>query len=157
MSLTLPALQATLAQQTGEVFLECLSITPDGGSTIRLVNNTQDITRSAGVFEKFPFRITGISQDEQQLPQMQITIDNIDQRIITMARQYAGTQTEITVNYDVVLSSSPNSVEYGPIPFRVDDIAADAKTLNLRVSFNVGFLNAAFPHRQFSPGNAEGV
>lgn len=143
-----------LAQSTSEVFLECLTITHTDITALRLVNDRVDLTRTTGVFTAFPFAVQGMRQSPDQLPQIRITVDNVDQRIITALRAIAGTRDDITVSYEVVLASSANTIEYGPVDFRVAGLNIAPASIALDLSFHSGFLNAAFPGGQFSPANA---
>lgn len=155
MALSQTALQAVLAQATAEVFLECLTIShADLATPLRLVNDRKDLTRTAGTFTAFPFAVTGIRQSADQLPQMSLTIDNVDQRVILALRSLAGTRSDITVTYEVVLAGTPNTVEYGPVDFRMADVNESAVSLVLDLEYHSGFLNKAFPALQFSPSNA---
>ena len=155
MALSQTALQAVLAQSTERVFLECLTIShADLAETLRLANDRVDLTRTAGTFIAFPFQVTGMRQSPDQLPQMRITVDNVDQRVITALRTLAGTRKDITMTYEVVLADTPDVLEYGPIDFRVDSVNVSPDSIALDLSFHSGFLNAAFPAGQFAPSNA---
>lgn len=155
MALSQTALQAVLAQSTEQVFLECLTIThADLTTPLRFVNDLQDLARTAGTYTAFPFQVTGMRQSSDQLPQMRITIDNVDQRVVLALRSLSGSRTDISVAYDVVLAGAPNVVEYGPVDFRVDNVGISPAAVSLDLSFHSGFLNAAFPAGQFAPSNA---
>ena len=154
MSLSQAGLQAALAQSTDQCFLECLVFShPAMTETMRLVNNTQNITRNSGEYFRANFEVIGMNQDEGQLPQMRIKVANIDQRLITEVRKLSGTRVDIECVYDVVLADTPDVIEYGPIQFRVDSVGNALQALDLNLSFRSGFLNAAFPHLQFAPSN----
>lgn len=155
MSLSQAGLQAVLSQSTEQCFLECLTIShPDMASDLLLVNDRQDLVRTAGTFSKAAFSIDGVRQDEEQLPALKITADNVDQRIITQVRSLAGSREKINVKYEVVLADTPNVVEYGPINFKVENISNNLMQIQLVCSFNRGFLNSAHPYLQFAPSNA---
>lgn len=155
MPLSAAAQKALQSAQTDEVFLECLTIThPTMAEPLRLVNDRQDLARTAGTFQRFPFQITAPVNDEQRMPELRISIDNVDQRIVTAIRSLAGDPDEVTITYEVVLHSSPNTVEYGPIDFRLDGVQNAPQTLQLVCSFHRGFLNAGFPGRLIAPSNA---
>ena len=154
MSLSQRALQAVLAQATSETLLKCVTISHTDITTQRLVNDRQDLTRAAGTFTAFPFEVTGPHQSEDRLPQLHIALDNVDQRIITALRSVAGTREDITVVYEEVLRATPDTVETGPVSFRVDRVRNTLTTVSLELSLHSGFLNAAFPAGQFAPSNA---
>lgn len=149
------AIQAMLSKRTSVVFLECITVThPDLSEPLLFVNDNQDLVRTAGTFKKHNFEVQGINQQEDQLPTMRIRICNVDQRVITAVRPLAGTRDDITFTYEVVLDSTPNVIEYGPIDFRVEDVAVTLTTLEFNLAFHSGLLDAAFPNLQFAPSNA---
>lgn len=149
------ALQAVLSSSTEAVFLDCITIDhPDLGTPLRLVNDKKDLERTAGTFSKFNFEVRGVTQRKNQLPSMKIRLGNIDQRVIETIRPLAGTRDDITFTYEMVLHETPNTVEYGPIDFRVEQVSVTLQTIDFELSFHEGLLNAAFPFLQFAPSNA---
>jgi hypothetical protein len=151
MSLSQAGLQAALAQHTDEAFLECLTIAHPSVTTIRLVNDRQDLTRSAGTFIAFPFRARLQPKSEDRIAEAEIIADNVDQRIITALR---GLSDGATATYEVVLADTPNTVEAGPFEFEIMGFSADAATITLRVSGDYRVLNEAWPKDYFAPWNA---
>lgn len=142
------ALQAALAQETEEVFLACLTIEhPDLQTPIRLVNDTQDLVRAAGTFIAFPFEVPVPDADDQKLSQVQIRIDNVDRSITDTIRGLDG-KPQITL--EVVLASSPDTVEAGPFPFSLLDSGYDALAVTGRLGFE-DVLNEPFPKDSFTP------
>lgn len=87
MALSQSALQVVLAQATNQVFLECLMVShADLAQPLRLINGRADLTRAAGMFTAFLFQVAGMNQSPDQMPQMRITIDNVDQRVVLALR-----------------------------------------------------------------------
>lgn len=158
MALSQGALQAVLASATEKVFLECITIEHSSLSeTLRLVNDTVDLTRSAGTFTHFPFSITAATQAADRPPAIDITADAVDQRVVTAVRGLAGIREKAKITYEIVLSDTPDQVEFGPVEFEFDSMSTDSATkVNVRASFLKGALNDAFPHKQFAPSNAAG-
>ncbi|HET8702044.1 MAG TPA: hypothetical protein VFL97_10315 [Nitrococcus sp.] len=58
------------------------------------------------------------------------------------------------MSYEVVVASSPNTIEYGPVDFRADNVNIASAMVSLDLPFHSGFLNATFPAGQFAPSNA---
>ena len=153
MTLSATALQSALAGWTDEIWLECLTFDHDSlASPIRLVNDKQDLVRTAGTFTAFPFTFQDFTRADDQSVVAMITADNVDQQIITALRGITG---KPTVTYEAVLHDSPNTVERGPMDFEVLGFQTNASTISLRVSFALSFLNEAFPKDYFAPWNAE--
>jgi hypothetical protein len=145
-------IQATLASWTDEILLICLTFDHDDlASPIRLVNDTQDLVRSAGTFTAFPFDYQDYVRGEDQTAEVIITADNVDQRIIEALR---GLSSRPTVTYELVLRSSPNTIEKGPIEFEIVGFEAALGMISLRASPARAFLGYAHPKDYFSPGNA---
>jgi hypothetical protein len=153
--LTPDAVRAALAQTTDEVFLECLTIAhPSLSPSIRLVNNTQDLSRSAGTFIAFPFSARLQPRSDDMDATAEIVADNVDQRIVAALR---GLSHGATVTYEVVLASAPNDVQQGPFEFEIQSFSANISTVSLSISFALGFLNEAFTKDYFAPWNASSI
>lgn len=150
MSLSQDGLQAALAQWTDQTFLECLTISHTSISDILLVNDKQDLVRTAGTFVAFPFRSRLHTRAEDRIPEAELVCDNVDQRIIQNLR---GLAEGATLTYEVVLADSPNTVEQGPFDFEIKDFMASIHTVALRVGFAMDFLNERWPAHWFAPWN----
>lgn len=152
--LTLPALRGMFAGETDEAFLVCLTIEhEDLAAPIRLVNDTVDLTRSAGEFIAWPFEVALPDDVEAQLPRVQLVIDNVDRAIVAAIRPLQG---RVTLTLEVVLASSPNEVEAGPYALTLKDVSYD----RLTVSGTLGYedvLNAPYPKDSFTPLNSTGL
>jgi Domain of unknown function (DUF1833) len=152
VTLSSTALQSALAGWTDQIWLECLTfehasiVTP-----IRLVNDRQDLVRTAGTFTAFPFEFQDFVRADDQSVIAMITADNVDQQIITALRGITG-KPEVT--YEAVLFDSPNTVERGPMQFEVLGFQTNMTTMSLRISFALSFLSEAFPAGYFAPWNA---
>src|SRR6056297_749549 len=155
MALSQGALQAVLASATEKVFLECLTITHSEIDTIRLVNDSVDLERSLDTFKRFPFQVSAATQSQDRPPAINITADAVDQRLVLALRSLAGKREVANIRYEVVLSDTPDIVEFGPVDFSFDSVSGDSATnVTVRASFLKGALNDAFPSRQFAPSNA---
>jgi len=149
------ALQAVLASATEKVFLECLTISHPDIDTLRLVNDTVDLERSLETFRRFPFEVSAATQTQDRPPAINITADAVDQRVVLALRSLAGKREVANIRYEVVLSDTPDIVEFGPVDFSFDSVSGDSATnVTVRASFLKGALNDAFPSRQFAPSNA---
>lgn len=154
MPLTQPALQAVLSSATSQVFLQCLVISHPDIEDLYLVNNTEDIVRTESTFQRFPFSVSASTQSEQRPPSITISADAVDQRLITRARQLAGKRERAIIRYEIILASSPDSVEFGPVFFELDGINQGSDTdMTIRASILKGALDDAFPKGQFTPSN----
>lgn len=154
MPLSQTALQAVLSSATDMVFLECLTVSHPEINTIRLVNNTENLTRSEGEFFRFPFEVSAATQVQDRPPSIDINADAVDQRVVQALREIAGKRTRAKITYEVVLADTPNSVEFGPVIFEFDTMSVDSATkVTVKASFLRGSLDDAFPAGQFAPSN----
>lgn len=148
------ALQAMLSRETDEVFLVTMRISHSSFPTIRIVNNTQSITKSDGIYQPFPFSIVLPNDTEEQVPQMQVQFDNIDEMITDAVRTVSGRPN---CSFEVVLASSPNTVEAGPYNFTIMSAQYDAKTVSCTLGFEEDILNQAVPKGVYNPSNSPGL
>ena len=157
MALSQGALQAVLASATEKVFLECLTITHSEIDTIRLVNDSVNLTRSIGEYFHFPFSVTAATQNQDTPPALNITADAVNQTLVLNLRQLAGKRENPKITYEIVLADSPDTIEFGPVEFEYEGISGDSSTqVTVRAGYLKGALNDAFPARQFAPSNVSG-
>ncbi len=149
------ALQAMLAQQTGQVFLTCMSIAAPPGSnafaTQYIVDDLQPLVRADATYQPFPFQVALPADDDSTIPHVQATIDNIDRSITSLIRTVAGLPT---VEFSIVLASSPNTVEVGPFNFSMLSAAYDALTVTCSLGYEEDFLNQQVPSDLYTPTNS---
>lgn len=149
------ALQAMLAQQTAEVFVPCLSIThPSFAEPIRLAYNTESVNRSAGEFKPYPFQINLPAQVEDEPPSMTLTVDNTDLSVNDAIRNITG---QPTVTFDVVLASSPNTVEAGPFVMGLQNVQADAQTITGTLGYEMDLFAQQVPSQEYLPTSSPGL
>jgi hypothetical protein len=152
VTLSNDALQSALSQWTDECWLECLTFEHSSLSApIRLVNDRQDLVRTPGTFTAFPFAVKLHERTEDGFGQAEIRADGVDQSLIDDLRSI---EHGLTVTYELVLLSSPNTVEHGPIEFEVRSIVANAGTISLLVAFALNMLGEAHPKDYFAPWNS---
>lgn len=150
------ALRAMLAQETGEVFLICLTVNHQSfSSPILIVNDQKPLVRTAGTFEPFAFEINLPNEEEDRIPNVTVTFDNVDRSIIQVIRTITGARPSVTM--EVVLASSPNTVEAGPFNFAILSITYDASTVQATLGFEDDLLNTAFPGDTYTPANSKGL
>jgi hypothetical protein len=148
------ALAAMFAQETDEVFLMCVMIEHDDlAAPIRLVRNTEAIERGGETYLPFPFELELPSDVEDQLPHVQLVIDNVDRTIVRAIRPLKG---KALVTVDVVLASSPDTVERGPFELKLQSVDYNALTVSGELAYE-DTLNAAYPKDQFTPINSPGL
>lgn len=151
------ALRAMLAQETGEVFLVCVTIAhPSFTAPYLLVADQVPLVRTAGTFEPFAFALNLPNEQEDSPPVVQMSIDNIDTEILKSIRNLpAGKRPDIKI--EVVLASSPNVVEKGPYDFQFLSTDYDQASITGTIGFEDDILNTAIPGQSYTPTNSRGL
>jgi hypothetical protein len=150
---TAAAITAINASSTDVAFWFLLTITPGSGAPIRFVNNRENVTSRGDEFLAYPFSVVLPTDDDQRVPTVRLTIDNVDRAIIEAIRAQS---TPPTVKIEVVTSTYPDIVEK-TIDFlylrSVDyDAMAITGTLEAR-----GILNQRFPRENYTAGVFPGL
>ena len=148
------AMHAMFAQQTGEVFLVCLTITHPSITTQRLVNNTQPVVRSAGTYQPYPVQLSLPAQLDDQLPTVDIVVDNVDREVLQQIREVSGVPK---VTMEVILASSPDTVEAGPFDFSLKQASYDVLAITGTLGYEDDILNQRVPAMSYTPSNSPGL
>ena len=121
------------AQSTDEVWLTLLTIDSDElAAPLRFVNNNESLSSRGNVFMAFPFDIEFPGQDEENPGEARLVIDNIDGSIVNFIRNIV---TPPAVSIEVVLASTPNSVEAAFANMTLRNVSYDAKTVSGLLKF----------------------
>lgn len=154
VSLTQAAVKALTAQETGEIFLMLVTITHSSMPTpLYFVNNTVDIISRGQTYLGWPFQIALPDEREDALPQVQLQIDNVDRRIMEGVRLLA---TPATVALEIVLASSPDTLERGPFTFRLVNVEYTALLITATLAPE-DVLNEPAMQHIFSPSTFPGL
>lgn len=153
-AVSLPALRAMMAQETDEVFIACLKIEHPDIATIRLAYNTEPVVRVDGTYMPYPFQVNLPDQVENQIPQVTVTVDNTDLAVNDAIRTLTGTPK---VTFDVVLASSPDSVEAGPFVADLQFATADAQTIQGTLGYEMDIFRQRVPGQSYTPANSPGL
>jgi hypothetical protein len=143
------------AQETAEVWLFLLTIThPQLDQTLRFVNNLTDIVSRGQTYLGGPFELVLPDEvDEDQPPRVSISIDNVDRTIVEALRSISGAPA---ITLEIILASSPDTVEAGPFDFTLRDATGDAVAVTGTLAFE-DLLSEPYPAGTFSPANFPGL
>jgi hypothetical protein len=151
---------AALAQETERVMLMLLKIEYGPGapvgeqfSPIYLVANTEAITSNGNVHSPFNFKTPMPVQSGGSLPGVRFRIDNVDRQIIQVLRPIT---TAPKVSVSVVMDNTPNTIEVGPIAFRLREWDADVQVLD-GILVPADILREPFPLIRFVPSYFPGL
>lgn len=153
-ALTPAAVRALTAQETGEVFLMLVTIAhPNLTPTLYFVNDTVDLVSRGNTFLGWPFQLALPEEREDSLPTVQLQIDNVDRQIMQGIRALT---TAPTVTLEVVLASSPDTVEAGGFNFTLRGVDYDALVITGTLAPE-DILNEPAVWQTFSPANFPGL
>ena len=148
------AAASALAAQTAEVWVTCLTISGTGLSTIRICNDSVPLGRTAGTFHPYAFEAELPEDTEDWNGTVPVRIDNVDREVSRKVRAYAGLPN---CRLEVVLASSPNTVEMGPFDFSILTADTDETALVLSLGYADGFLDQAVLAQNYTPSNSAGL
>ena len=142
---------ALYAPQTGEAFLHLIAIDHDDlASPIYLTDNLTDIVSNGITYTAFPI-VIGLTPDVPgELPQIDATICAVDRSIITAVRSIA---TPPEVNTSVIMASTPDTIECGPMFHEATGIDYNATEVRMRLE-GERFLTEPWPSRLYTPTNS---
>lgn len=152
--LSAAARRALSGEETGEVFLFLLTITNVGlAQPLRFVNDTADLVSRGHTYLGCPFSITLPEDREDQLGQVVLAIDNIDRSIVAALRAI---QQVPSVVLEVVLASSPDTLEAGPFRFNLRQATYDSLVVQGTLQYE-DILNEPYPKAKFLPSTTGGL
>ncbi len=154
-TLSSDVLTAIHAQTTDKAFLNLLTIDHDDlPSPLRLVDNTENVTSRGNVYTAFPFRAALPPETENEVPRVQIMICNVDRSLMDEIRALVSPPS---ITLEVILASTPDTVEVGPFSFVMKSVDYDQVTIESTIGFEEDFLTEPFPAGRFSPTDFPGL
>jgi hypothetical protein len=146
--------EAVVSQNTDQVFLFLLTLNhTDLTNPILVVNNTENITSNGNVYTAFPFNLVLPQDDGESLPQVVITLSNVSLEFIDEIR---GLNGALDVKLDVILASSPNTIEMSIDGMKTYTISYDAQNIQATCQIE-DVLNMSFPNELYLPSNFPGL
>lgn len=150
-------------EQTSPWLLCLQMVNVAGDLTIRVVNNTEDVTFKGELYQAFPFEIDTIPEATKgSLPTVAIKLSNVDRTIQAYVEQDATfgsgwTVTLFLVHADHLADTSPEGqVSEIEQTWQSLDVTASAETITI----NLGMANpmlVQFPSQKFSGGFCQRV
>ena len=125
---------------SSDALLYLLTWTGKDGTT-RVVNNLEDVTSRGQVFQAYPFSLNLQVDDGEKVPEIQIVIDNVDERLTTGIRGFLEAPT---VKIELISSAQPDVIEKTIDFLRMESVTYDAMSIQAKlVSHNM--LAKKFP------------
>lgn len=158
MTLSAAALQSVQAQESGEVKLFIFEISHVSLSTpLRFVFNDEDVTHDGETYTAINVDAPKLPRDEaDRLPVVRFAVDNVSQWLTPSMRAMDRRDGPPSMTVKIILASSPNTVEYGPLPFSIEKSDFDAGRYIFHAQYQSG-KNQRWPGVQMRPDNCAGV
>lgn len=146
-------LRELFAQQSGAVMLTLLTFShatlPE---PIRLVNDRRALTYGGQTYTALPFEITLPADLEDQIPSVDVKIDNVGRELVTLLRS---TSDVVDVDMEIVrVQGGVVNRELGPLDFSLLDAKITAQTITLSIGYAIDILNTQATSEIFNPGTA---
>jgi hypothetical protein len=139
------------AQHATQAFLHLVTIDHDDlAAPIRVTDNLTDIVSNGVTFTAFPMRVVLPPDVPAEMPQVDLIIDAVDRSIITAVRSIA-TPPSVTIN--VIMASTPDVIECGPLMYEAIGVDYNATEVRLRLEVE-RILSEPYPCNLFTPSNA---
>lgn len=153
-TLSSAAQSAIFAAQTGAAFLVLLTLDHDDlAAPIRVTSDAVATVSNGDTYSPFPFSINLPAERDDQLAGAQLTIDAVDRSVIIALRSISSAPT---LTMQVVMASSPDTVEAGPFAYTLKSATYNASTVEGELAFE-DILNEGFPGASFVPTSHPGL
>ena len=156
-TLTLEALQAVFAQDTGEVFVFGIRVYhPDWLEDVYLVADSDDMEFEGNTYKAFTFTIPMLPQQESTIPTVTLKIDNITLELMEFLRSV---ESNIKVDLSLFRRSGNGDVsrEIGAMVLSGAGFTANASTVSITLTMSVDYLNEPACKDRFTPTTAPGL
>jgi hypothetical protein len=143
-----PALLAQLYAQESDVpFLMLVTLIHPSFTTIRLVNNSEDIVSNGETFTAFPMRIRLPVDDGETSREVAIEFDNVSRELIDEVRTVT---SPIDVKLEMILASNPDDVQVTLDELKMRNVTYNKSVVSARLYLD-SFLNVELTSERYSP------
>ena len=146
-SLSSDFIESLMAERTSEIYHTLITITGAGISTKRYTDNYEDVSSGGNTYTAAAFEVALPDDVEEQVPDVNIVVDNVDRALITDIRSVTGVPE---VEIKNVLQSAPNVVEIGPLNFKVRSVNYDKHRISGSLQYQ-DILNETYPDKKYTP------
>ncbi len=143
-----PALLAQLYAQESDVpFLMLVTLTHPSFTTVRLVNNSEDIVSNGQTFTAFPMNIRLPADDGETTREVSIEFDNVSRELIDELRTVT---TPIEVKVEMILASNPDDIQVTLDELKMRNVTYNKSRVSARLYLD-SFLNVELTSEKYSP------
>jgi hypothetical protein len=122
-------------------------------TTIRLVNNTEDIVSRSETYLSFPMNITPPADDGETAREVSIEFDNVSLELITEFRQIT---SPADIKIEIVLASDPSQVQLSYEELKLRNITYDKQRIRAKLYMD-SFLNVELTSESYGATNFPGL
>lgn len=156
-TLSQAARAAAFAQSTDQCFLALLTLShPTLPQPIRVCNDGRDLVSRGLTFQRFPFEFELPEESDAAPPTVRLRICNVDRTVVAALRTAASSGEPVQVRLEIVLASSPDTIETGPFDFALREASYDAIVVEGTLVYE-DLLNEPFPADTFTPTTYPGL
>lgn len=156
-------LRELFAQESGHLMLALLTI-PHATlpEPIRLVNDRAALEYEGHTYQPLPFELTLPADLEDQIPHIELRIDNIGRALVELLRSQLE-PVEVVVDLVRVappaIGSTAREVvrEMGPLDFSLLDVQIGPAVITARLGYVIDILNTAATQHIMNPSLAPGL
>lgn len=158
MARTLPStfVTAANAQETDLLLLALVTITHSKITTMRLVNNTQDVTSNGNTFTAYPFEVTIPADVEGQPPKLDVRAFNAGLEVVTPARTVAGDRERAKVTLQIASYADPDTIYEEWTDYDAVQAAYDLNMIAVSASIE-SWLTEEYPGPSMTPADFPGM
>jgi hypothetical protein len=116
-------------------------------TTVKLVNNSEDIVSNGETFTSFPMRIRLPADDGESTREVSIEFDNVSRELIDELRTVT---TPIDVKIEMILASNPDDIQITLDELKMRNVTYNKSIVSARLYLD-SFLNVELTSERYSP------
>jgi len=152
--LSVPALRSVLAQHTSEIWLELVSFQLADDTIVgRWVKDTVEVVSRNHTYVPSFWEMSLANSEPGELPEVRFRIDNVSRELIDELRTVT---QRIRIIHEIILRSSPDIVEVGPLNYMLRSVTYDANFIEGVLGYE-DLLSESFPQHTFTPARFPGL
>jgi hypothetical protein len=124
-----------------------VTLTHPSFTTVKLVNNSEDIVSNGETFTSFPMRIRLPADDGESTREVSIEFDNVSRELIDELRTVT---TPIDVKIEMILASNPDDIQITLDELKMRNVTYNKSIVSARLYLD-SFLNVELTSERYSP------
>ncbi|MFP1683332.1 DUF1833 family protein [Alloalcanivorax sp. C16-1] len=150
-------LRELFARESAHVLLAAVTFDHEMlAEPVRLVNDMQALQHNGQTYMALPFELTLPPDSEDEVPALQLKIDNVDRSLAAILRSVTDPPS---VDVEILRVDEAGTVtsEMGPLSFSLLDASIGAAAVTLKIGYLVDVLNEPATKEIFNPSLAPGL